>query len=62
MNISIDDLFLLLRLTEKEWVMHGTRLPATREVLMVALQKVERILVRATGKHSFKVRFNGHLI
>ena len=31
--------------------MHGTRLQATREVLMVALQNVERILVRATGKH-----------
>ena len=37
-----------VRLHEEEWVEKGARhLPATREVLMVALQGLERVLVRA---------------
>ena len=42
--------FVLLRLTEDKWVTHETRLPVTRELMMVALQNVQRILIRATGK------------
>jgi laminin alpha 1/2 len=37
-----------VRLHENFWVEKGTRLPATREMLMVALQGIQRILVRAT--------------
>mgnify|MGYP003329643828 CR=1 FL=1 len=42
--------FVLLRLTEDQWVAHETRLPVTRELMMVSLQNVQRIFIRATGK------------
>ena len=42
--------FVLFRLTEDQWVTHETRLPVTRELMMVALQNVQRIFIRATGK------------
>ena len=37
-----------VRLHESAWVEKGTRRPVSREILMVALQRLERILVRAT--------------
>jgi len=37
-----------VRLTEDQWVMHDNRLPVTRDMMMVALQNVQQILVRAT--------------
>ena len=42
--------FVLFRLTEDQWVAHETRLPVTRELMMVSLQNVQRIFIRATGK------------
>ena len=37
-----------VRLTEDQWVMHGSRLPVTRDVMIVALQQVQQILIRST--------------
>ena len=49
--------FVLFRLTEDQWVTHETRLPVTRELMMVALQNVQRIFIRATGKiiHDYSI-------
>ena len=37
-----------VRLHENFWLEKGTRLPVTREIFMVALQNIQRILIRAT--------------
>ena len=37
-----------VRLHEDHWVEKGTRLPVTRELLMVALQNINKVLIRAT--------------
>ena len=37
-----------VRLDAASWVKKGTRQPISRDLLMVALQRLERILIRAT--------------
>ena len=37
-----------VHLEESQWVKHGSRLPVSRALLMVALQRLERVLIRAT--------------
>ena len=37
-----------VHLEESQWVKHGSRLPVSRAWLMVALQRLERVLIRAT--------------
>ncbi len=43
------------RLREDEWVLKGSGLPVTREMVMVALQSVDRILVRASDNEEATV-------
>ena len=37
-----------VHLEESQWVKHGSRLPVSRALLMVALQRLERVMIRAT--------------
>ena len=37
-----------VHLEESQWVEHGSRLPVTRSLLMVALQRLEKVMIRAT--------------
>ena len=37
-----------VRMHESDWVLKGSRSPATRKVIMVALQRVDQLLIRAS--------------